>query len=182
MPPLSFRLKDVRSRTELAAQLGVDRKTLGLVSLMAGTCKADGCGLPAALNDFNKCVMCRQGWFPVEPTGERLRNIRGHGLYGPQFLRNCSSSKSAPQSCCCESPLCEKIGYSHEGMFCLPTTRAECKEAIRVLGIKSPEQREKIAKSPRNHKVAPWHYHLWHQFFRDGKESPIMFFCVPHFH
>ncbi|KAL7537784.1 hypothetical protein ACHAXR_008075 [Thalassiosira sp. AJA248-18] len=112
MPPLNFRLKDVHSRSALATALGVDRNTLGLVTLGSEMCKTDGCGLPAALNNF----------------------------------------------------------HNHEGMFCLPTKEAERREAIRVLGIKSREQRDKILESPRNYKVAPWHYHPWHRV-RGGEDG-----------
>ena len=49
MPPFNFRLKDVHSRSALAAELGVDRNTLGLVTLGSEMCKTDGCGLPAAV-------------------------------------------------------------------------------------------------------------------------------------
>ena len=62
--------------------------------------------------------------------------------------------KTVP-SCCCSSPLCENLGYSHDGMFRLPVKPEQVAEATRVLGL-SPAERQKIAKYPRLFKIAPW--------------------------
>ena len=76
-----------------------------------------------------------------------------------------------PSACACESKLCEMIGYSHDGMMRFPSEKneTELKEAIRVLGIQSPDKRDKILETPRSFQIAPWHYDLKHLEKQDGK-------------
>lgn len=81
-------------------------------------------------------------------------------------------NKVQPGVCGCDDPTCVKIGYSHEGMFYLPTDlKSDCrklKQGIQVLGVKAAT-RHKIMNNPRAFKVAPWHYHPEHREYRDGK-------------
>ena len=127
-------------RTELAEALSININTLDLVSLTLTPCTSVGCCLPAVLNNYKRCVLCAQTWFSRNFTnraGERVKS-RGHGLYGPQFMRLYKNCSSPPKSCCCGMPLCGKIGHSHEGMMCfLSDPGAQCNEAARVLGITS---------------------------------------------
>lgn len=161
---LNFRLKDIHTRTELAEKLRVDIKALDLVTLTKSSCTNNGCSLPAVLNNSNRCVLCSQSWYPrlKNEKDEDMKYCRGHGLFGAQFMRLYGERKSAPPTCCCTSLLCEKIGYSHEGMLRLPTDAADCKEATRVLGILDSQKRDKIVKNSRAYRVAPWHYHERH--------------------
>ena len=64
--------------------------------------------------------------------------------------------------CCCTSPLCEQIGYSHHGMFRFPKNPTDVATAARVLGIPASD-RQMIVDSPRNYKIAPWHIHSRHR-------------------
>ena len=90
-----------------------------------------------------------------------MKYCRGHGLFGPQFMR-CYGSSRNPSTCFCESKLCEKIGYSHHGMFRLPQHPEKFDAALRVLGVSSNRQKE-MAKNPRVYQVAPWHYSPRHR-------------------
>ena len=85
--------------------------------------------------------------------------------YGPQFLRNYTGKTVS--LCCCSSPLCEKLGYSHGGMFRFPVKPEQVSEAARVLGL-SPAERQRIVNNPRVFKISPWHYHALH-CYRDNK-------------
>ena len=148
------------SRLQLSQQLDVPPKSIDLVILMESQCNSMDCILPAALNNYGKCILCAQRWFPCQfdRDGQPTSKCRGHGLYGPQFMSKILGKKSTPTSCCCGLPLCESIGYSHEGMFHLPIREEEFLDAARVLGIKSVQVRREMAKKPKNHQVAPWHY------------------------
>ena len=150
----------VASRFELAQQLDVPVKAISLVTLLQSECNSKDCPLSAVLNNYGKCILCAQRWFPsqLDRDGQPTTKCRGHGLYGPQFMTKITGKKSSPVSCCCGLPICESIGYSHEGMFHLPTRPDEFMDAVRVLGIKSAEVRREMAEKPKNHKVAPWHY------------------------
>lgn len=164
MPLLSVALKDIASRTELADALQVDVKALGLVVLKDASCTAPDCTLPAAESNKGRCILCQQSWFPrmLNSMGEKSAHCRGHGLFGPQFLRLYDGAKSPPATCCCSNALCEKIGYSHQGMFHPPTDEADCNEALRVLGVPA-ERRAKLVEDRRNVRIAPWHYKLRHR-------------------
>ncbi len=122
-------------------------------------------------NNHKRCILCRQDWYPREHNldGTRSKYCRGHGLFGKQFMPNYSHPK--PSSCACESKLCEMIGYSHAGMMRFPpkSNEKELKEAIRVLGIQTPEKRAKIFNNPRGFQIAPWHYDLKHLEKHEGK-------------
>ena len=103
--------------------------------------------------------MCRQTWYPRNDS-------RGYGLYGSQFMpRYCG--KRAKRACCCTSDLCQKIGYSHMGMMCLPINCDKCIETITVLGI-DPKNRQQIADNPKHYRVAPWHYSPRHRICDKG--------------
>ena len=110
-------------------------------------------------------MLCQQTWFPrqLNSKGKKTKHCRGYGLFGPQYMRLYGDSKTSVSSCCCNSEVCEKIGYSHEGMFRPPPDPIHCKEAVRVLGIKSPERRQKIVDDRRSYFVAPWHYKKEHR-------------------
>ena len=114
--------------------------------------------------------MCSQTWFPrlFNAKGERKKNCRGHGLYGPQFMRQYDGKTVT--SCCCDTPKCEEIGYSHEGMMTFPTEPTKCMVAIRLLGIKSSDKKKKITDKPEDCRIAPWHYRERHRSKgNDGK-------------
>ena len=75
--------------------------------------------------------------------------------------------------CCCDNPLCEKIGYSHEGMFHLPPSNPKKNQTrlnmtLHCLGM-SEEWKIRILYNPRSYKIAPWHYHANHREYSDGK-------------
>ena len=139
MTRLNIRLSDVHTRTELAKKLNVDVKALNLVTLSSTPCRYDDCSLPAAENNYKCCILDSQSWFPrlTNIDGKKSKYSRGHGLYGPKFMRQ-YKGYSRPTSCCCDAPLYEQIGYSHEGMMTFPTDTTQCKEAIRLLGIRFP--------------------------------------------
>ncbi len=161
MSSLDICLAEIKTRTELANALAVDVKALGLVKLLCTTCTTAGCNYPAVENNHKRCILCQQSWFPRQynKKGKLLKNCRGHGLYGPQFMRTWEDI--SPTSCCCEMPLCEKIGYSHHGMFALPTDPDQRKEAIRVLGIKTPEIVNNLME--KGGWACPWHYRDKHR-------------------
>ena len=77
-----------------------------------------------------------------------------------------------PGVCCCDNPLCEKIGYSHEGMFHLPSSNRKnpmrLHMVLQCLGM-SKEWKIRILNKPRSYKIAPWHYHPDHREYTDGK-------------
>ena len=66
-------------------------------------------------------------------------------------------------SCCYFSPLCEKLGYSHDGMFRFPNKPEQVEEAARVLSL-SPAERQKFLNNPCDDKIAPWHYSALHRY------------------
>ncbi|KAL7552028.1 hypothetical protein ACHAWF_017126 [Thalassiosira exigua] len=158
--PKQICLSNISSRSDLAAQLDVPVAAINLVSLVETTpCRTEACPLPSVAGNRQRCILCSQTWFPRDD----MRYRRGHGLYGAQFLRSYGGRSSPPSACCCENALCEKIGYSHAGMFRFPLDPAQRSEAVRVLGIKSPEARKKIIEHPKQFMVAPWHYHRRHR-------------------
>ncbi len=159
------RFSEIETRTEIANALNVDVKALDLVKLLSTTCKTESCNYPAEyLAGWD--ILCQQSWFTRQfnKNGKPLKNCRGHGLYGPQFMSKWLN-KSSPTTCCCEMPLCEEIGYSHHGMFALPTDPKMRREAIRVLGIKTPEKINNLLN--RGGWVCPWHYRKDHRVWRD---------------
>ena len=90
MASLSFLLKEIGTRVELACWLGIGVCVVDLVSILSTPCSSAGCPLPAIKNNKNdKCFLCSQSWFPREFTasGTRLRLCRGYGLFGPEFLQ-----------------------------------------------------------------------------------------------
>lgn len=51
-----------------------------------------------------------------------------------------------------------------------PTDPTQCKEAIRLLGIKSSDVKKKITSKPGDKRIAPWHYSERHRVKgSDGK-------------
>ena len=162
MPTRTISFDGVRTCSDLAAELGVPVATLNMVSLGTASCKRNSCPFPLVLGNRGFCLVCSQSWFPREfnTKGLPATNRRGYGLYGPQFLPKREGNN--PPSCCCASPLCEKLGYSHSGMFRFPTDPIKCAEAARVLGIQS-EDRKRVLENPRNFKIAPWHYSSRHR-------------------
>jgi hypothetical protein len=72
------------------------------------------------------------------------------------------------KACCCDTPLCEQIGYSHEGMFRIPTDPSRRGKVLSALGIKSADLRNKIHSNPRSYMIAPWHYHPEHRVLSDN--------------
>ena len=159
MPRFNFRLSDVSTRSDLASKIGVDVKALELVKLSQSTCTTVGCNLHALLKNNGRCLLCQQSWYPRQfnSKGDRLKNCRGHGLYGPQFMYD-YEGRPNPSACCCDTPLCEKIGYSHEGMISFPTDPKLIKGTIRVLGLQDEEKKKKIINTPKSYHIAPWHY------------------------
>ena len=88
MPPVKLCLSSVRGRAELAERLNVDVRALSLVNLVESVvCSSSKCELPAIQYNQGKCILCSQSWFPreVNEKGDRVKNCRGHGLFGPQF-------------------------------------------------------------------------------------------------
>lgn len=165
---MKIRLKDITTRTELAAALNVDIKAIGLITLSSTTCRNKNCNLPAALHNNTYCIVHSQTWFPRTTTakGKKSKNSRGHGLYGRKYM-SVYNGVEQKKTCCCENDLCNKIGYSHEGMFHPPYHEKDCKEALWVLGITSKEARDEIAANPNNYHIAPWHYHNYHRKMGD---------------
>jgi hypothetical protein len=159
---IQLQLKAVKTRTELATKLGVDIKSLNLVSFTSSKCNDVNCNLPAVNGNYGNCILHQQTWYPrkLTTTGEEAINCRGHGLYGPQFMRT-YNNKTQKKTCCCNSKLCEEIGYSHQGMMHLPTKEDECKEALRVMGIAACDRQE-IWDNRSDHRVAYWHYNQRH--------------------
>ena len=157
MVAVSVSLSDITRLSDLAARLGVDVRALQLVKLHpTAICKGKECILPAAESNRGFCVLCSQQWFPRNTSAEL--NRRGHGLYGPKFMCIYNNCTSPPKACCCDTPLCEKIGYSHEGMFRLPSKpEKDVKDFVAALGIQDKDLRDKIIQDPRNHRIAPWH-------------------------
>ena len=105
-----------------------------------------------------------------------MKNCRGHGLFGPQFMRQYNGSTSPPSACCCSLPICEEIGYSHDGMMCLPTDASDCEEALKVLNVPA-DRRAIILSDSRNFRVAPWHYDSRHRR-RSQFDNKWMFISV----
>ena len=170
MGRLNFDLNEVSTLTDLANRLGVDVKALYLVSVANEKCKSPDCIFLQVHNNKNYCFMCSQSWFPklYNRKGEKTHNCRGHGLYGPQFMRAGPDGKSKRvANCCCDHLKCEKIGYSHEGMFNFPKGDSTA-HAILALGIKSPTLKQAILATPSNYKIAPWHFHQNHLKRDDG--------------
>lgn len=165
---MKIHLKDITTRTELAAALNVDIKAIGLITLSSTTCRNKNCNLPAALHNNTYCIVHSQTWFPRTTTakGKKSKNSRGHGLYGRKYM-SVYNGVEQKKTCCCENDLCNKIGYSHEGMFHPPYHEKDCKEALWVLGITSKEARDEIAANPNNYHIAPWHYHNYHRKMGD---------------
>ena len=172
MAILNLNLKDITTLTDLSKNLNVDVNALRLVKLLPDVpCKRSGCILPAVENNNKHCILCSQTWYPklLNNKGEKTKNCRGYGLYGLQYTRNYGGTKNSPAVCCCTTPLCEKIGYSHEGMFYLPTKKDDLHQAMIALGIRDSGIRKKIEDNPLHFKVAPWHYRLAHREKIDGK-------------
>lgn len=163
MSPLPCCLATISSREELAKELNVDIKSLDLVELTDTPCRSEGCNLSAAKNNYNQCILCCQQWFPrkLNKGGEVKNNRRGYGLYGPQFMQRYNGTTQR-KACACDMEECQKIGYSHYGMMTFPTDQADCKEAIRVLGIRCPVTKANILANPRSYRIAPWHYQQNH--------------------
>ena len=166
MPALTLDFSSVWSHSEIAAALGVPVLAVSAIALSPTLCRTIECRQLLAVNNHGFCILSSQSWFPreLDKKGRPATNRRGYGLYGLQFLRKTDGSTN-PKSCSCSSPLCEKLGYSHRGMFTFPSDPILCAEAMRVLGIPA-SQRKKIIESPRKHWIAPWHFsHL--RRFRD---------------
>ena len=109
MPRYKIRLSDISTCSELANEICVDAKALELVKLSTSTtCSSDDCNLPAVQKNNGRCLLCSQSWYPREfnSNGHRMKNCRGHGLFGPQYMWDYKKKK--PTSCCCDTPLCEK--------------------------------------------------------------------------
>lgn len=163
--PLCPSYASIRSRSVLAANLGVPLEALDLVSLCPSTCKTEGCPFPSAKHNKGVCVDCGQFWYPKEKNKDGVqlkKGRRGHGLYGRQFMRLYGSAKSPPPACCCSLAICEKIGYSHEGMMCLPSDPSQCEEALKALNVPS-DRRGYIVANPGKYRVAPWHFDPRHR-------------------
>ena len=169
MVAVSVSLSDITQLSDLAAHLGVDVRALQLVSLHpTSICKGKTCILQAAESNRGYCILCAQQWFPRDTSAEL--NRRGHGLYGPKFMRIYNKCQSPPKACCCDTPLCEKIGYSHEGMFCLPSkSEKNVRDFVMALGIQDKNLRSKMISDPRSHRIAPWHISPDHREKVEGK-------------
>ena len=149
-------LYSITRRSDLANELSIPLAALDTVMLSTRQCRRAGCALYAAQHNFGYCVLHSQSWFPKEVNrfGQPSANRRGYDMYGPQFLRNFTGKTVS--SCCCSSPLCKRLGNSHDVMFCFPTKPEQVAEAARVLGL-LPAERQWIVNSPRDFKIAPWH-------------------------
>lgn len=169
MVAVSVSLSDITQLSDLASHLGVDVRALQLVSLHPTTiCKGKTCLLPAAESNRGYCILCAQQWFPRDTSAEL--NRRGHGLFGPKFLRMYNNCQSPPKACCCDTPLCEKIGYSHEGMLRLPSkSEKDVRDFVTALGIQDKTLRSKMISDPRSHLIAPWHISPDHRELINGR-------------
>ena len=111
MVAVSVSLSDITRLSDLAARLGVDVRALQLVKLHpTAFCKGKECILPAAESNRGFCVLCSQQWFPRNTSAEL--NRRGHGLYGPKFMRiynNCTSPPKAKSDAGSSYVLCLSI-------------------------------------------------------------------------
>ena len=163
MPVICLDLGAYGTRAQLAVGLKVPEPALDLVTLTSTPCKRQGCTLFAAVLNRGYCILCSQTWFPREfdDSGAPAKYRRGYGLYGPQYQRRRDAGHST--TCCCSSPLCEKIGHAHGGMFRFPTAWDQCLEAARVLGL-APDVCHEIAANPRRYKIAVWHFHPNHRY------------------
>ena len=146
---LTFHLGSVKTRTALSAKLLVDVRSIDLVVLTENECSTNDCPLLTIENNRNKCPLCLQGWFPLE---DRQRGRRGYGLFGLQFMKQYQSKSTL--ACCCYLPLCENIGYSHEGNFGLPSDPDQCRTTLRVLVVPSAK-RNTMVTNHRDFRIAP---------------------------
>ena len=135
MPIKDFGLDGIGTRSDLATALCVAVPALDSVSLVSLVCQRSECSLAAAKHNNGYCVLHLQSWFPSELNkfGQPSVKRRGYGLYGPQFLLGYRNSN--PTTCACSSPLCEKLGYSHHGMFRFPKDSTDSVKAARILGM-----------------------------------------------
>ena len=71
----NIRLESVKTRTELANELGIDViKALDLVKLNSDvTCTTNGCSLPSTQSNHNRCILCQQS----EGTPDRTQKKGG---------------------------------------------------------------------------------------------------------
>ena len=104
-------LSELRTWADLAVAICVPVPELDTVSLAPVSCRQPGCPLSLAQGNHGRCILCQQSWFlrEFDKNGQVVKYRRGYGLYGPQFLCKLGGKTS---SCCCTTPLCEKLGYS----------------------------------------------------------------------
>jgi hypothetical protein len=151
------------SRVEVASLLSVPDAALDLVTLLDEPCTTQGCNnLGIKGNCGGRCAFHSQSWFPqAKDKQNNLRtNRRGYELLGPEYQRNFGTKK--PAMCCCNLEVCVGIGYSHHGMFRLPTEQVHLSKFLEKLPV-SLEKKALIKESPRNHHVAPWHFSPVHR-------------------
>eukprot|EP00956_Cyclotella_meneghiniana_P021054 scaffold37867_cov65-Cyclotella_meneghiniana.AAC.3 len=118
MTILTVSLDDVSTSADLAQKLNVPHAAINLINIVSKPRKRASCPLPSCLFNYGCCILCSQTWYPHNRKGPS-NLARGHGLYGPQYMREYNNVVK-PGVCCCDNPTCLKIGYSHEGMFTLP--------------------------------------------------------------
>ena len=125
MPVLTFELGRVKTRTKLAHSLNVNVRALDVVSLSGKTCRNTGCCLPSVVNNNDRCILCRQTWYPRNDS-------RGCDLYGSQFMARYCGKRA------------RRVCLLPHGMMCISIYRDKCIEAITALGI-DPKRRQQIA-------------------------------------
>ena len=168
MPTRTVVFGELSTRSELASELCIPVAAIGIVLLPLATCKKPDCPLSEAEGNHGQYILCSQSWYlcEVDRKGKLATNWRRYGPFGPQFLRTYRGGSKTNQSCCCTSPLCEKLGYSNHGMMRLPSDPIDCASAVRAMGIPASEQ-QRIVDNRHNFHVAPWHFYKRHRF-RDG--------------
>eukprot|EP00978_Attheya_sp_CCMP212_P021547 scaffold63058_cov69-Attheya_sp.AAC.1 len=152
------------SRADVASLLCVPEGALDLVTLSNEICMAKGCNAMAVKSNYQKCAFHGKKWFPCKHAAaggkELLVNRRGYELLGPEYQRCFGTNK--PSSCCCDLEACVGIGYSHHGMFRLPTDQTHLLIFLEKLPVSS-KKKALMKENPRSYHVAPWHFSLDHR-------------------
>ena len=144
---------------DFAAELGVNKNTIPLITPLTELCKSKGCPFNAIVANKGFCPVHCKWWYPKEGD-------RGTKMHGPEFLYSRNQNR---RGCSCSYKPCMEAGYfpSHDALYIPFAMRNELLSTGRIFS--EEKLKEYKDKPKKNMFLYPWHFLPNHLIFENGR-------------
>ena len=151
-----------------AEELGVPVEAVRCAIPDNRQCLSKNCDNIALKGNYQKCAECLKQWYPrLEPNSTVSASssssssisyaVHGELLLGPRFMRY---AEDRINKCSCGKIECIRIGYAHDGLYCLPSNKERRQNWFTALGMRHSAEDTSLDmnRRPDKYGIAYWHF------------------------